>query len=135
MSDSMDRIGTRARRAVGRAAITAAVALPLACVSSSSQPRLQQAYERRWAVNVTSHPEDVESCQRVASFSIASLPCSNVLHDVSMAGTECARFWTVDHGGDTLLVKGGKAGDTYEKANAGDAYVCNAPLLPPEARE
>jgi hypothetical protein len=41
-----------------------------------------------------------------------------------MAGTECARFWTVDHGGDTLLVKQG---------NAGDAYVCRAPILAPEA--
>lgn len=43
-----------------------------------------------------------------------------------MAGTECARFWTLDHGADTLLAK---------KGNAGGAYVRNAPLLPPEALE
>jgi hypothetical protein len=121
-----------ARLALRRATITAALVPTLACASSASQQRLEQAYARRWAVNVTSQPADVKSCQLVASFTIASLPCTNVLHDVYMAGTECARFWTVDRGGDTLLVKGGRAGDTYEKANAGDAYVCNAPLLAPE---
>ena len=135
MADSIHSIETTARRAVGRAAIAAVMALPLACASSSSQQHIQQAYERRWAVNVTSNPEDVKSCQRVASFSMASLSCTNILHDVYMAGTECARFWTVDHGGDTLLVKGGKAGEAIEKPTAGDAYVCNAPLLPQEAHE
>jgi hypothetical protein len=111
-------------------AIAAMLALTSACASSSSQQRIQQAYERRWAVTVTSHPEDVKSCTRVASFSIASLPCANLVHNAYMAGAECASFWTVERGGDTLLLKGGRAGDTYEFATAGDAYMCNAPLLP-----
>ena len=83
----------------------------------------------------TSFPVFFKSCQFVTSFTIASLPCTNVLHDVYMSGTECARFWTVDQGGDTLLVRAGNAGDTYEKANAGAAYVCNTPLLPPGSQE
>jgi hypothetical protein len=131
----LGRIPTTLCRTLRRTTITAALALTLSCASSSSQQRLQQAYERPWAVTVTSHPDDVKSCARVASFTISSLPCTNILHDVYMGGTECARFWTVDQGGDTLLVKGGKAGETYEKVNAGDAYVCSAPLLPPEAEE
>jgi hypothetical protein len=111
---------------VRRAGIAAALALALGCATSSSHERFEQDYALRWQVNVTEHPEDVKTCERVASFQIGSLPCTNILHNAYMGGTECARFWTVDHGGDTLLVKSG---------NAGDAYVCRAPLLPPEALE
>jgi hypothetical protein len=114
------------------ATIAAVLTLTLACASSSTQQRFQQDYERRWLVNVTSQPQDVKACRRIASFSISSLPCTNILHNVYMAGTECARFWTVDHGGDTLLVKGGTAGVAYAGGNAGDVYVCHAPLLPPD---
>jgi hypothetical protein len=106
---------------VRRAIVAAALALTLACASSSNHERFEQDYALRWQVKVTEHPGDVRSCERVASFRIDSLPCTNLLHDVYMAGTECACFWTVDHGGDTLLVKTG---------NAGDAYVCKTPLLP-----
>jgi hypothetical protein len=117
----------RVRVAPGFRAL-AAVALvslgcTMSCASSPSGDRLEQAYQRRWLVAVTSHKEDVESCQLVGSLSISSLPCTNFLHDVYMAGTECACFWTVYRGGDTLLVK---------KWSAGDVYVCRAPLLPSE---
>ena len=130
MTDSRTGINMMAGRAVRLATVAALLALPIACASSSSQQRAQQAYERRWAVTVTSLPEDVKSCTRVASFSIASLPCTNLVHNAYMAGAECACFWTVERGGDTLLLKGGRAGETLEFATAGDAYVCNAPLLP-----
>jgi hypothetical protein len=109
-----------------RAGIATALALALGCASSASHERFEQDYALRWQVDVTSKPEDVKACRRVASLDVASLPCMNILHDVSMGGTECARFWTVDHGGDTLLVK---------KGNAGDVYVCKAPLRSTETLE
>jgi len=77
-------------------------------------------------VDVYEKPEDVQSCQRVSSFAFASLPCTNLLPDVYMGGTECARFWTVDRGGDTLLVK---------KGDLGEVHICKAPLLPAESHQ
>jgi len=113
---------------LGRAGMLGACAALVVsgCASSSSRERYEQDYALRWAVDVDEKPDDVKTCRRVSSFEVASLPCTNILPGVYMAGTECARFWAVDRGGDTLLVKRG---------NVGDVYVCRAPLLSTAALE
>lgn len=105
--------------------MTVAFAVAIGCASSSSE-RYEQDYALRWAVDVYDKPEDVKACRSVGSFDIATLRCSAILPGVYMGGTECARFWAVERGGDALLIKRG---------NVGEVFVCRAPLLPADALE
>lgn len=99
-----------------------ALALSVGCASTGSQARDEEAYKLRLKVDVTSNGEVVKSCRRVQGVDIQNAPCAYLLvSSQRISSMDCARFWTVKLGGDTLLVNG----------NAGDAYVCKAPLMEP----
>ncbi|HQQ75724.1 MAG TPA: hypothetical protein PLB01_00080 [Thermoanaerobaculia bacterium] len=92
----------------------------VATLGCASANQTEATYALRYRVNVTSNPSSVSSCRRIEGIDINSAPCATMIVGGGQTPSpmDCARYWTVREGGDTLLVG----------SKTGDIYLCKAPI-------